>query len=344
MNALAKRLKMIGASVGHTPLLSLPDDRMSLFAKLEYANPNGSTKDRSAYWILKKAVERGEITERTTVVESSSGNFASSLAAFCRSLGIRFVPVIDANCNALTEAVLRSCCERVEKIMDPGRDGFLPARLARVAELCDEIGDVYWTNQYANLDAADAHYELTGGELSGALSHIDHLFVGVGTGGTIAGLSQRVKHQFPGVNVVAVDVLGSVALGGEPGRRYIPGLGSSIVPPLVGKAVIDDVVRVSEYETVLGCRALYEEHGLFAGGSTGSVYAAMNRYFIDNPPPAGRRPTTVFLCADRGVPYARTVYDPAWVERTLAPHRAAVPSCAPAVPGLPVPQGVAAAV
>ncbi|CAM5745497.1 putative siderophore biosynthesis protein SbnA [Streptomyces afghaniensis 772] len=323
MNPLRKRLDMIGASVGDTPLLCLPDDELSLFAKLEYVNPNGSTKDRSAYWILKKAIERGDITERTTVVESSSGNFATSLAAFCQSLGIRFVPVIDANCNALTEAVLRSCCERVEKVVEPGLDGYLPARLARVAELCEEISDVYWPNQYTNADAAAAHYELTGAELNRALARIDYLFVGVGTGGTVAGLSRRVKERFPGVTVVAVDVLGSVALGGEPGRRHIPGLGSSIVPPLVTQAVIDDVIHVSEYETVRGCRSLYAEHGLYTGGSTGSVYAAIGRYFAERPPPAGQRPTTVFLCADRGIPYARTVYNPAWVERTLTPDAVA---------------------
>src|SRR5690606_41286537 len=70
---LHTRLRMLGASVGRTPPLALPDAELNLFAKLEYVNPNGSTKDRSAYWILKNAVERGEITERTTVVESSSG-------------------------------------------------------------------------------------------------------------------------------------------------------------------------------------------------------------------------------------------------------------------------------
>ncbi|MBD9733911.1 MULTISPECIES: 2,3-diaminopropionate biosynthesis protein SbnA, partial [unclassified Streptomyces] len=323
MTPLHKRLRMIGASVGRTPLLALPDDELNLFAKLEYVNPNGSTKDRSAYWILKNAVERGEITERTTVVESSSGNFATSLATFCRSLGIPFVPVIDANCNALTESVLRSCCERVEKVTDPGAHGHLTARLARVAELREEIPDVYWPNQYANTDAADAHYQTTGNELSGSFSRLDYLFVGVGTGGTIAGLSRRIKEQFPAATVVAVDVLGSVALGGEPGRRHIPGLGSSIVPPLVDRAVIDDVVRVSEYETVLGCRSLYADHGLYAGGSTGSVYAAIGRYFAEHPPPAGQRPTTVFLCADRGIPYSQTVYDPAWVERTLSPDAVA---------------------
>ncbi|BAG19421.1 2,3-diaminopropionate biosynthesis protein SbnA [Streptomyces griseus] len=323
MNPLRKRLDMIGASVGRTPLLWLPDDSLSLFAKLESVNPNGSTKDRSAYWILKKAIERGDITENTTVVESSSGNFATSLAVFCQSLGIRFVPVIDANCNALTEAVLRSCCERVEKVVAPEGAALLPARLARVAELRAEISDVYWPNQYANGDAADAHYQLTGGELSSAFSRIDYLFVGVGTGGTIAGLSRRVKDQFPGATVVAVDVHGSVALGGAPGKRHIPGLGSSMVPPLLDQALIDHVMHVSEYETVIGCRTLYAEHGLYAGGSTGSVYAAIGRYFAEHPVPPGERPTAVFLCADRGIPYARTVYDLDWVERTLAPDAVA---------------------
>src|SRR6267154_3590224 len=79
---LATRLELLRTTLRPTPHVPLAMDGMNLFAKLEFVNPVGSIKDRAAYWILKRAAERGEICEKTTVIESSSGNFAAALAAF----------------------------------------------------------------------------------------------------------------------------------------------------------------------------------------------------------------------------------------------------------------------
>lgn len=316
--ALRARLAVLAATFAETPLVRIEDDAVDLHAKLEYCNPNGSSKDRSAFWILKGAVERGEITAETTVVESSSGNFAISMAAFCRTLGIRFVPVIDPNCNQLTEAYLGIMCDRVEKVTerDPS-GGYLTTRLDRVKQLQTEYRHVYWPNQYANEDALLAHYRTTGGELCAALPKLDYVFLGVSTGGTIAGVSRRVKEEHPSATVVAVDAAGSAIFGQPPQARLLPGLGSSLVPPLCDRALIDDVVIVPEPAAVQGCLELVRRHGLYTGGSTGSVYAAIRHYF-GRRPAGGARPTVAFLCADRGTAYAETVYDADWVARSFA--------------------------
>ena len=317
MTALTNRLNEVERSFSPTPLVSVDDDNVDLRAKLEFCNPTGSVKDRAAFWILKRAVERGEITSSTTVVESSSGNFAIAMSSFCRALGIGFVPVIDPNCNVATEQYLRAACDRVEKVTErDSSGGFLLSRLARVQELEAALPGAYWPNQYANADAAEAHFLLTGGEIAGALDRLDYVFVGVSTGGTLAGLSQRLKKEFPQVKVIAVDTEGSVIFGRAPRARKLPGLGSSIVPPLVASAEIDDVVIVSEHEAVRGCRALLHRSGLFVGGSTGSTYAAIQRYFAggDN---STERPRALFLCADRGTAYAETVYNNTWVAEAL---------------------------
>src|SRR5438552_4416058 len=94
---LATRLELLRNTLRPTPHVPLAMKGMDLFAKLEYVNPIGSVKDRAAYWILKRAAERGEIDENTTVIESSSGNFAAALAAFTHLVGLRFIPVIDPN-------------------------------------------------------------------------------------------------------------------------------------------------------------------------------------------------------------------------------------------------------
>lgn len=313
---LARRFDLIRQSYQPTPTVPLPDDDLKLFLKLEYTNSHGSAKDRAALWILKRALERGEIDARTTVVESSSGNFAVALASICRSLGIAFIPVIDPNINASTEALLRAICDRVEKVEAADNAGsHLEARLARVRRLHSELPHVYWPNQYGNTDAVEGHYRLTGGELLHALHHIDYLFVGVGTAATIAGLSLRIKESSPHTRIVAVDAEGSVTFGGPAARRRVPGIGSSIGAPLLRHALIDDVITVPELDAVRACGELLRRYGVFAGGSTGSVYAAIRTYFRTHP--HLHRPTVAFLAVDRGTGYAETIYNPDWVQRFL---------------------------
>ncbi|WP_406301634.1 2,3-diaminopropionate biosynthesis protein SbnA [Streptomyces sp. NBC_00885] len=316
--SLIERTRQIRQGLMGTPLIPLEDEQCDIVAKLEFCNPTGSSKDRSALWILEQAIGRGEIVHDTTVVESSSGNFALALAFYCRMLGISFVPVIDPNCNEATEAQLRLLCERVEKVsIRDGTGSYLKNRLSRVQELLVELDSAYWPNQYANPDARDAHYRFTAGELIAQAGPLDYLFVGVGTGGTIAGLSHRIKETYPGCVVVAVDTEGSVIFGGPPKKRRIPGIGSSIVPPLCDQALIDEVEIVSEVRAVDACGALAAKYGLYAGGSTGSTYAAVQDYFARHRPGA-HRPRVAFIAADRGHAYAQTVYDPTWFQQLRA--------------------------
>ncbi|MGH3761744.1 2,3-diaminopropionate biosynthesis protein SbnA [Actinophytocola sp.] len=317
---LLERVDALLRALPRARVVRLPHRGIRLYAKMESENRTGSAKDRAAIWILREAVRRGEITRDTTVVESSSGNFALALATFLNELGVRFVPVLDTNVNAATEHTLRRLCARVEKVTEPDdAGGYLLSRLARVARLREELPDVYWPDQYTNPDGGQGHYELTAGELLADLGRIDYLFVGVGTGATINGLSRRVRVANPETTVVAVDVEGSAIFGSPPARRRIPGIGSSIRPPLVDTARISEVIVLSEVDEVAGCRALLREHGIYAGGSTGCVYAAITRHFGDRGDRAGPEPVVAFLCADRGEPYAETVYADSWVADHLTP-------------------------
>jgi 2,3-diaminopropionate biosynthesis protein SbnA len=311
---LSTGLQFLRNTLRPTPHVPLAVEGMNLFAKLEYVNPVGSIKDRAAYWILKRAAERGEICDETTVIESSSGNFASALAAFTQLVGLRFIPVIDPNISGTYESFLRRTCPTVVKVEE--RDdtgGFLKTRLHMVKHLCATTPHAYWTNQYGNVDAMEAHYELTAEEICADFPSLDLAFIGVSTAGTIAGVSRRLKECYPNIRIVAVDTEGSVIFGGAPRKRHIPGIGSSIVPELLSYAKVDDVVLISEREAVEACRELLTTHGLFVGGSSGSAFAAVKRHASAM---AGtRRPTVLFLCADRGTPYLDTVFNPAWATR-----------------------------
>ena len=311
---LAARLSRLGNMLRPTPNVPVRMEGMNLFAKLEYVNPVGSIKDRPAYWILRRAAERGQVTQGSTIIESSSGNFASALATFARILGLRFIPVIDPNIAGTYESFLRRMCSTVVKVEE--RDdtgGFLKTRLKKVAELCATIPNSFWTNQYGNTDGMEAHYQLTAGEMCKDFTSLDYIFLGVSTGGTISGVSRRLKERFPSIKVIAVDAEGSVIFGGKPGKRYIPGIGASITPELLNHAKVDDVVMIPERETVRACQELLDEHGLFVGGSSGTVFAAIKKYA---PKMTGRKPPTVlFLCADRGTAYLDTVFDATWIKK-----------------------------
>jgi len=306
---LLGRVEALGAALRPTPLVRLAHPRLNLFAKLEYHSVVGSLKDRAAYYMLRDAIRRGVVRQTTTVIESSSGNTAVALAVFCRVLGLTFVPVVDSNIQNHYRLLLQSAGARivdVSKRDDTG--GYLKNRLAKVKELLETIPDSFWTDQYRNPSAMAAHYELTAGAIIASFSSLDYVFVGVGTAGTIAGVSQRLKGHFPKVKVVAVDAEGSIIFGQKPRRRYIPGIGSSIVPDLLRYAIIDDRMYVRELDTIDACHELLREHQILAGGSSGSSYAAIKNYPFSEP-----SPTVLFLCPDRGTAYMDTVYDPGWV-------------------------------
>ncbi len=311
---LLLRIDRLGRLLRPTPLMALSFPGLRLHAKLEFANPIGSVKDRTAYWILKRAVERGEIDEQTTIIESSSGNFAAALATYAKLLGLRFIPVIDPHILPANEAFLRRMCQTVVKVDEPDAGGgYLTTRLRAVQELCATTGRSFWPNQYANTDGMEAHYHLTGQELCDALPALDYAFLGVSSGGTIAGVSRKLKERCPGVTIVAVDAVGSVIFGGTARPRHIPGIGAGIVPPLLAHALIDEVVMVGERDTARACRELMSEHGLLAGGSSGSAYAAVQQYAAGRGMPDGA--TAVFLCADGGAAYVDTVLDDQWITR-----------------------------
>jgi cysteine synthase A len=297
-----------------TPVVELNVPGARVFAKLEYLNPIGSVKDRTAYWILRRAAERGDITEHTTIVESSSGNFATALAAYAQMLGLTFVPVIDPNILPSLESFLRRMCRTVVKVDERDESGgFLKTRLRAVDALRAERAPVFWTNQYGNTDGMDVHYQLTGAEICRDLSRLDYAFIGVSSGGTIAGLSRRLKAHFPDVKIVAVDAAGSAIFGGAAKTRHIPGLGAGIVPPLLAHAVVDDIVIIPETTTARACRELLWSHGLFVGGSTGTAFAALQQYApIMRATPGA---TALFLCNDRGTAYMDTVFNDEWIQR-----------------------------
>jgi len=302
--------------VGNTPVVSLPinnEPDLKVFAKLEFYNPTGSVKDRAACFIINRLLHEGVINKDTTLIESSSGNFAVALSAYAKLNGLKFISVIDKTTLPVNEMLIRLQGAEVVRISELDEcGGYLLNRIKKVKEIVNATENIYWVNQYENPLNASAYFNSLGREicLEAPRQKLDYLFMGISSGGTITGVSQRVKMNYPNAKVIAVDVEGSVIFGGQPHKRFIPGIGSSLRPKILDYALIDDVISVNEAETIESCRELLEKHNLYAGGSSGSVYAGIKKYFKQNKVDSQVNIMCVF--ADRGERYITTIFNNDW--------------------------------
>jgi 2,3-diaminopropionate biosynthesis protein SbnA len=303
--------------VGNTPLISISLSEFSninLFVKLEAYNPTGSVKDRAAAYILKYLLDSRTIDRGTTILESTSGNFGVALSAYCRYHGIRFIAVVDPCITAMNEMLIRSAGAEIVKVTQPDKHGgYLLSRIQKIHELTKEIKNSYWVNQYENPLNALAYYHSLGKEICFQIDAIDYVFMGVSSGGTITGVSRKIKENFPDAKIVAVDVEGSVIFNQPSGKRHIPGIGSSMVPKILSDAHIDEVIITDETSTIAACYELLEKHNFFVGGSSGSVFSGIRKFF------AGRKieqpVNVVSVFPDRGERYFDTIYNREWREK-----------------------------
>ena len=136
------------------------------------------------------------------------------------------------------------------------------------------------------------------------------LFVGAGTTGTLMGCARYFREWHRPVRIVAVDSVGSVTFGGPPGRRMIPGLGTSVRPPLLDESYVDEVVRVEEADTIRACHRLARRGFLF-GGSTGTVVSGAMDWLTRHD--AGEL-TAVAIAPDLGERYLDTIYQTNWLD------------------------------
>jgi len=308
--------KNILEKIGKTPMVKIEDaslKHINLYAKLECYNPTGSVKDRAASYIIKKALKLKDINKNTTLIESSSGNFGISLSAYCKKLGLKFYCVVDPHICQINEYLIKTLSTKMIKVTEPDENGgYLLNRIKKVKELIKEIPNSYWVNQYGNPYNAEA-YRTLGKEICNELNRVDYVFLGVSSGGTITGVSQKIKDIFPKAKIVAVDIVGSVIFGGSPRKRYIPGIGSSMVPNILKDAKIDEVLTMDEVSTIKMCHELLKEHNLFVGGSSGSVFSAVKKYFFGKK--FNKKPNVVLIFADMGDRYINTIYNEDWYNK-----------------------------
>lgn len=309
-------VKGVLATIGNTPLVELtsliPGFGGRVYGKLEFFNPGGSVKDRSAASMILSKIRSGELEPgRSVVVESSSGNLAIGLAQICRYYGLRLICVVDAKTTEQNLAILRAYQVGLSMVSEPDAETgeFLSVRKQRVQELMAEIPHAYSPNQYSNPLNPAAH-ERTMAEIAHALDgKVDYLFCSTSTTGTLNGCAAYARAQGLSTTLVAVDAVGSVLYGLPAAPRLIPGHGASVPPALLDPAVPDRVVHVSDLDCVVGCRMLVQREAILAGGSSGATVSALRRLRSEVRDGA----TCVLIFPDRGDRYLDTIYSDGWV-------------------------------
>ncbi len=285
------------------------------FLKLEGFNVTGSIKLKAAIGMIEDLEERGiAVPFETTIVESSSGNLGVALSLVCASKGYRFICVTDLNANRANMRGMEVYGAEVIVVDKPDPEtGYLGKRLQVIDKILKVEPNSIWLNQYANIANKMTHINKTAAEIAREFDKVDWVFVGAGTTGTLSGVAEGLREKFPQIKVIAVEPEGSVTFGGKPGPRAIPGIGTSVKPKLAKSVKPDEVVTISEMDTVKACLAFAKDYHLLVGGSTGSVLAAMKQK-------AGAfaaGDTVVAISPDLGEKYLDTIYDPSWVDANI---------------------------
>jgi cysteine synthase A len=292
----------VSRTVGGTPLVELTRLARGLparvVAKLESSNPCGSIKDRLGLAMIDDAERRGALRPGMTLVEPTGGNTGIGLAFVAALRGYRLLLTMPEAMSTERVALLRHL--GAEVVLTPGI--LMDGAVARARALVAELPDALLLDQFSNPANPEIHRRTTGPEIWDAThGAVDVLVSAVGTGGTITGVGEVLKAHKPSVRVVAVEPAGAAVLsGGSAGAHRQPGIGVGFVPEVLNRAIVDEVIAVTDEEAFAGARRAAREEGLLVGVSSGAaLHAALE--VAARPEAAGQM--VVVILADTGERY-----------------------------------------
>lgn len=265
--------------IGKTPLMRL--DRLSqaegvradVLGKVEFFNPAGSIKDRTAYAMVTDAEARGLLKPGATLVEPTSGNTGVALAMLAAAKGYRMILTMPDTMSLERRMLLAAF--GAELVLTPGAEGMKGA-IAKAIEIAHNTPGSFIPSQFDNPANPRIHEETTGLELwVDTEGRLDVLVSAVGTGGTFSGTARALKARNPELIAIAVEPEGSAVLSGEtPGPHKIQGIGAGFVPKTLDTALIDVIKPVSGEDAYRYAKLLARTEGLLCGISSGAALAA----------------------------------------------------------------------
>jgi cysteine synthase A len=265
--------------IGHTPLVRI--NRLAaglpgrIAAKLEFYNPSNSVKDRIAGAMIEAAEQAGLLNKASIIVEPTSGNTGIGLAMVCAARGYKCIIVMPETMSKERRAVLRAY--GAELVLTPGADG-IGGSIRKAEEIVASGNHYFMPQQFNNLANPEVHRRTTAEEIwADTDGEIDFLVAGIGTGGTITGVAEIIKSRRPSFKAIAVEPDASPVLsGGVKGPHVIQGIGAGFVPAVLNTHAYDEIIRVTNEDTLATARRAAREEGLLVGISSGAaLWAAM---------------------------------------------------------------------
>ena len=294
--------------VGDTPLLRLArlfqGAPARVLGKLEFFNPASSVKDRTGLSMVMAAERSGKLKPGMTIVEPTSGNTGIALAWIAAVRGYKLILTMPESMSKERRQLLGFLGATV--VLTPAVSG-MGGAVAKANEILASMPDGFMPMQFNNPANPAVHRATTGPEIwRDTGGQVDVFVAGVGTGGTISGVGECLKRHKPGVRVVAIEPRTSPVLsGGKAGPHLIQGIGAEFVPETFNRAVVDEILAVSDDEALDWMKALAVREGLLAGISSGAAVAAVDK-LIRRPEYTGK--TIVVLLPDTAERYLGT-YD-----------------------------------
>ena len=295
--------------IGRTPMLKLNGytkkagiTNTVILAKLEYLNPAGSVKDRTALAMIEDAQRKGILKEGAVIIEPTSGNTGIGIASVAAAKGCRAIFTMPDTMSVERRNLLKAY--GAEIVLTEGAKGMKGA-IAKAEELVEEIPGAVILGQFVNPANSAVHRESTGPEIWEQTGGRVDIFVAcVGTGGTITGVGEYLKEKNPNVHIVAVEPSGSPVLSrGEAGPHKIQGIGAGFVPEVLNTDIYDEIITVEDDDAFAEGKAFAVSEGILVGISSGAALKAAS-VLAGRPENTGK--TIVALLPDSGDRYLST--------------------------------------
>ena len=300
------KYKSLLECIGNTPIARLDFNiKPTLLAKLEFANPGGSVKDRTALFMIQAAEKAGLLKPGGTIVEASSGNQGIALAMIGSLKGYRVIITVPDRTAIEKIETLRAygaevcVCPNTDDLHDPRGYHSVAERFAH------EIPGAYMPNQYYNKSNPLAHYTTTGPEIwKQTEGTVTHFICGVGSCGVISGVGRYLKEQNPNVKIIGVDAATSAYSSKIPKAYKVEGLGIDVITDTFDQAVVDHVLPITDEDAFSATRKMANEHGLLVGISSGAVMHVALEYCKN----LTENDVVVVILADSGKNYLSKVF------------------------------------
>ncbi len=287
-------------AIGQTPMVKLKSFqeqlRCNLFAKCEFMNPGGSTKDRIARQMILDAEKSGRIKKGDTLIEATSGNTGIGMAMAGAALGYRVIITLPQKMSQEKQVVLEALGAEIIRTPTEAAWDAPESHIGVARKLEQELPNAHILDQYGNESNPDAHYSGTGREILEQLDgKVDMVVIGVGTGGTLTGIARFMKEHSPDTIIVGADPEGSILAGPEPIKPYhVEGIGYDFIPEVLDRNLVHRWVKTNDKESFRLARQLMRDEGLLVGGSCGSTAMAA----LSEAKELGPDANCVIICAD----------------------------------------------